>query len=270
VAWLFKVILPRSTFILAAALAAGATAQPFPTRPIRLVVTYAPGGNTDAAARLISPHLTENLGQTIVIDNRGGAGGVVGSEIVAHAVPDGYTVLFCTSAGMSIQPELQPNLPYKVERDFAPISLVLINPQLLVASPALPAKTVADFLKLARAQPGKMNYASVGVGSPGHLAVELMKNLARVDLVHVPYKGSAPALVDLIAGSVSVLFSSVPAMLPHVKSGRIKALAVGSATRTSAAPDIPTVAESNTRCGTAWSRPPARRGRSSRASTRRR
>ena len=218
-------------------------AQPYPVKPIRLISTYAPGGNTDAAARLLAPRLAEHLGQAVVVDNRAGAGGVVGTEIVAHAVPDGYTLLFCTSAGISIQPELQPNLPYKVERDFAPVSLVLVNPQLLVAGPALPAKTLGEFLKLAKAQPGKLNYASVGVGSPGHLAVELMKIMAGIDVVHVPYKGSAPAVVDVLSGNVAVLFSSVPTMLPHMKAGRLKALAVGSATRTAAAPDIPTVAE---------------------------
>jgi len=218
-------------------------ASPYPTKPIRIVVTYVPGGNTDVAARLVAPHLTENLGQLVIIDNRGGAGGVVGTEIVARAVPDGYTLLFGTSAGLSINPQLQPKLPYNVERDFAPISLVLINPQLLVSSPALPAGTLGEFLKLARAQPGKFNYASVGVGSPGHLATELLKIMAKIDIVHVPYKGSAPAVLDLIGGSVSVLFSSVPVMLQHVKAGRLSALAVGSATRTSAAPDIPTVAE---------------------------
>ena len=230
--------------VLIACLAAPAwAASPYPTKPIRIVVTYAPGGNTDTAARIVSTFLAENLGQTFIIDNRGGAGGVVGTEIVARAVPDGYTLLFGTSAGLSINPQLQPKLPYNVERDFAPISLVLINPQLLVSSPALPAGTVGEFLKLARAQPGKINYASVGVGSPGHLATELLKIMAGIDIVHVPYKGSAPAVLDLIGGSVSVLFSSVPVMLQHVKAGRLRALAVGSATRTTAAPDIPTVAE---------------------------
>jgi tripartite-type tricarboxylate transporter receptor subunit TctC len=218
-------------------------ADRYPARPIRIVVTYVPGGNTDVAARLVAPHLTERLGQQVIIDNRGGAGGVVGTEIVARAAPDGYTLLFGTSAGLSINPQLQPKLPYHVERDFAPVSLILVNPQLLVASNGLPAKTVAEFLKLARAQPGRINYASVGVGSPGHLAMELMKIMAGIDIVHVPYKGSAPAVLDLIGGSVSVLFSSVPVMLQHVKAGRLKALAVGSATRSPAAPEIPTVAE---------------------------
>jgi len=231
------------TVLIAGFMAPAWAASAFPTKPIRIVVTYAPGGNTDTAARMVSTFLSENLGQTFIIDNRGGAGGVVGTEIVAHAVPDGYTLLFGTSAGLSINPQLQPKLPYNVERDFAPISLVLINPQLLVSSPALPAGTLGEFLKLARSQPGKINYASVGVGSPGHLATELLKIMAKIDIVHVPYKGSAPAVLDLIGGSVSVLFSSVPVMLQHVKAGRLRALAVGSSTRTAAAPDIPTVAE---------------------------
>jgi tripartite-type tricarboxylate transporter receptor subunit TctC len=228
-----------------ASLAASAAAAPdYPTKPIRIVVTYVPGGNTDVAARLVSSHLADNLGQPVIIDNRGGAGGVVGTEIAARAVPDGYTLLFGTSAGLSINPQLQPKLPYNVERDFAPISLVVINPQLMVAYPGLPANTVGDFLKLARAQPGKINYASVGVGSPNHLAMELLRTMTRIDIVHIPYKGSAPAVIDLMAGNVSVFFSSVPVMVQHVRSGKLKALAVGSATRSPAAPDVPTVAES--------------------------
>ena len=229
---------------LIAWLAAPAWAAEYPVKPIRIVVTYVPGGNTDVVARLVSSYLTSDLGQTIIIDNRGGAGGVVGTEIVARAVPDGYTLLFGTSAGLSINPQLQPKLPYNVERDFAPISLVIINPQLMVAHPGLPANTVGDFLKLARAQPGKINYASVGVGSPSHLGMELLRTMTGIDIVHVPYKGSAPAVIDLMAGNVSVFFSSVPVMVQHVRSGKLKALAVGSAARSPAAPEVPTVAES--------------------------
>jgi tripartite-type tricarboxylate transporter receptor subunit TctC len=221
----------------------GAHAQSYPMKPIRIVVTYVPGGNTDVAARLISPHMSENLGQQVIIDNRGGAGGVVGTEIAARAAPDGYTLLFGTSAGLTINPQLQPRLPYNVERDFAPISLLVINPQLMVAHLGLPAKNIQDFLKLAKAQPGKINYASVGVGSPNHLGMELLKTLSGIDIVHVPYKGSAPAVLDLMSGSVSVFFSSIPVMLTHVKAGRLKALALGSAKRSPAAPEIPTVAE---------------------------
>ena len=225
------------------ALAAGA-AENYPVRPIRIVVTYVPGGNTDNVARLVSPRLTEQLGQSIVIDNRGGAGGVVGTEIAAHSAPDGYTLLFGTSAGLSINPLLHAKLPYDVDRDFAPVSLLVVIPQLMVAYPGLPAKNVAEFLKLARAQPGKINYASVGVGSPNHLGMELLKSMTGIDIVHVPYKGSSPAVIDLIAGNVSVFFSSIPVMLQHVKAGRLRALGVGGAKRSPAAPDIPTVAES--------------------------
>ena len=251
------------------ALSAGA-AENFPVRPIRIVVTYVPGGNTDNVARLVSPHLNEQLGQPIVIDNRGGAGGVVGTEIAAHAAPDGYTLLFGTSAGLSINPQLHAKLPYDVDRDFAPVSLLVVIPQLMVAYPGLPAKNVGELLKLARAQPGKINYASVGVGSPNHLGMELLKSMTGIDIVHVPYKGSSPAVIDLIAGNVSVFFSSIPVMLQHVKAGRLRALAVGSAKRSPAAPDIPTVAESGVpgfeyRPGTACSCPRARHARSSRA-----
>jgi len=195
---------------LIAWLAAPAWAAEYPVKPIRIVVTYVPGGNTDVVARLVSSYLTSDLGQTVIIDNRGGAGGVVGTEIVARAVPDGYTLLFGTSAGLSINPQLQPKLPYNVERDFAPISLVIINPQLMVAHPGLPANTVGDFLKLARAQPGKINYASVGVGSPSHLGMELLRTMTGIDIVHVPYKGSAPAVIDLMAGNVSVFSAAYP------------------------------------------------------------
>ena len=238
--------MPRLLLILCVLAHAGAAlaADRYPVRPIRIVVTYVPGGNTDTAARLVAPHLTNHLGQQVIIDNRGGAGGVVGTEIAARAAPDGYTLLFGTSAGLTINPQLQPKLPYNVERDFAPISLLVINPQLMVAYPGLPAKTVGEFLKLARAQPGRINYASVGVGSPNHLGMELLKTMTGIDIVHVPYKGSAPAVLDLMAGTVSVFFSSIPVMLTHVKSGKLKALAVGSATRSPAAPEIPTVAES--------------------------
>jgi tripartite-type tricarboxylate transporter receptor subunit TctC len=218
-------------------------ASPYPNKPIRIVVTYVPGGNTDVAARLVSVPMSENLGQQVIIDNRGGAGGVVGTEIAARAAPDGYTLLFGTSAGLTINPQLQPKLPYNVERDFAPISLLVINPQLMVAHLGLKASNIGEFLKLARAQPGKINYASVGVGSPNHLGMELLKTMTGIDIVHVPYKGSAPAVLDVMSGTVSVFFSSIPVMLTHVKGGKLKAIAVGSAKRSPAAPDIPTVAE---------------------------
>jgi tripartite-type tricarboxylate transporter receptor subunit TctC len=219
-------------------------AQPYPTKPIRVVVTYPPGGSTDVVARLLGFKLTDLLGQQVVIDNRGGAGGIIGTDIVAHAAPDGYTLLFGTSAGLSINPLLHKKLPYDVQRDFAPVSLVVVNPQVLVAYPGLPANTVSELIKLARARPGQINYASPGVGSPNHMGMELLKSMTHIDLVHVPYKGGGPAMTDLLSGQVSLLFNSIPSVLPQMKTGKLKALAVGSAQRSPAIPDVPTVSES--------------------------
>ena len=243
-------ILRMLSLVFLSGLAAPAVAAPaaaagpaYPNKPIRIVVTYAPGGSTDVVARLLANPLTEILGQQIVIDNRGGAGGIIGTEIVARAAPDGYTLLFGTSAGLTINPLLQRKLPYIVERDFAPISLVVVNPQVLVAYPGLAANTIAELIKLARSRPGQINYASPGVGSPNHMGMELLKAMTGIDLVHVPYKGGAPASTDLIAGQISLLFNSIPSVLQHMRSGRLKALAVGSAVRSPAIPEIPTVAE---------------------------
>jgi tripartite-type tricarboxylate transporter receptor subunit TctC len=219
-------------------------ATAYPVKPVRVIVTYAPGGSTDVVARMLANQLTEKLGQQVVVDNRGGAGGIIGTDIVAHSAPDGYTLLFGTSAGLSINPLLQKRLPYDVERDFAPVSLVVVNPQVLVAYPGLPANNMGELIKLARSRPGQINYASPGVGSPNHMGMELLKSMTGIDLVHVPYKGGGPASTDLIAGQVSLLFNSIPSVLPYMRSGRLKALAVGSATRSPATPEIPTVAES--------------------------
>lgn len=237
--FVFQLIVALSSFV-----AAGVTAADYPTRPIRMVITYPPGGSTDVVARLLAQPLSEYFGQQVVIDNRGGAGGIIGTEIVARAIADGYTLLFGTSAGLSINPLIQKKLPYNVERDFAPVSLIVVNPQVLFAFPGLQANSVGELLKLARARPGQINYASPGVGSPNHMGMELLKSMARIDLVHVPYKGGAPASTELIAGHVQLMFNSMPAMMPHVKGGRLKALAVGSAERSPAAREIPTVAES--------------------------
>jgi len=229
-------------FLLVAAPAEAADG--YPSRPIRIVTTYPPGGSTDVVARMLAQPLVERLGQQIVVDNRGGAGGIIGTEIVARAAPDGYTLLFGTSAGLSINPLIQRKLPYVVERDFAPVSLLVVNPQILCAYPGLAANTVGELLKLARAKPGQINFASPGVGSPNHMGMELLKSMTGIDMVHVPYKGGGPATTDLIAGQVQLLFNSMPSMIPHVKAGRLKVLAIGSATRSPAAPAIPTVAES--------------------------
>jgi tripartite-type tricarboxylate transporter receptor subunit TctC len=230
----------------AAALAAVASisaAQTYPARPVRLVITYPPGGTTDFVGRPLAQKLSDLLGQSVVVDNRGGAGGIIGTMIVAQAPPDGYTLLLGTSAGMVINPLLQSKLPYDAFRDFAPVSRTNINPQALVAHSAVPFNTVKELIAYAKANPGKLNVASSGVGTPNHLGAEMLKHLAGIDIVHVAYKGGGPAMTDLIAGQVQLQFSSIPTVLAHVKAGRIKMLAIGSGKRSPALPDIPTIAE---------------------------
>jgi tripartite-type tricarboxylate transporter receptor subunit TctC len=180
----------------------------------------------------------------MILDNRGGAGGIVGSEIVARAAPDGYTFLVGTAGGMTINPALQPKLPYDPFRDFTPVGMLVNNPQILVAHPTLAARNVKELAALAKAKPGQLNFASAGTGTATHLGLELLKITAGFDAVHVPYKGGAPAVADLIGGQVHLLWVSIPSVLPHVKSGRLRALAVSTAKRSASAPDIPTVAES--------------------------
>jgi len=218
-------------------------AQSYPVRPIRWIVTYPPGGPTDVVARAIGAKLTAAWGQQIVIDNRAGAGGVIGTDLAAKAVPDGYTLLFGTSAGLTINPALSNKLPYDAVKDFAPVSLLVLNPQLLVVHPSVAANSVKELIALAKARPGQLNYASVGQGSPNHLGMELFKALTGTEMVHVPYKGTGPALTDLLGGQIQLMFNSMPSVLPLVASGKLKAFAVGSAQRSAAVPDIPTVAE---------------------------
>ena len=220
-----------------------ALAQEYPSRPIRFIVPYPPGGGTDVVARILQEALAAELGQPVIIDNRGGAAGNLGTDIAAKAPPDGYTVLF-TLSSHTINPKLYDKLPFDVERDFVPISVVALIPQILVAHPSVPANTVQELIALAKANPGKLNYASVGTGSPGHIAGELFKLKTGVDIVHVPYKGGGPAVVDTIGGQVQLLFVSMPAAWQYVKAGKLKAIAVTSAKRSIAAPDVPTVAES--------------------------
>jgi len=220
-----------------------AGAQEYPTKPIRLVITYPPGGNTDLVGRALALKLGEFMGQQVVVDNRGGAGGVLGSMITAQSAPDGYTIMLGTSAGMVINPLLSRKLTYDPVRDFAPVSMVVIVPQLLVIHPQLPVKNVRELIAFAKAKPGYLNAGSSGVGTPNHFGTELLKWLAGVDIVHVPYKGGAPALTDLLGGQIQMAFSSVPAVLPHIKAGRLVALGVGSAKRSPALPNIPTIAE---------------------------
>jgi tripartite-type tricarboxylate transporter receptor subunit TctC len=232
------------TAITLALLGASAFAQGYPNKPIRLVVGFTPGGVSDVLARAMSAKLSQNLGQQVVVDNRPGAGTTIASEFIAKSAPDGYTLYFCDATTHAINASLYTKLPYDSVRDFAFISLVASTPLLLVVNPALPATTVPELIALAKSRAGQLNYASSGNGTIVHLAGETFKSMAGVDLVHVPYKGSAPATVAVIAGDVAFIFSTMPAALPHVKSGRLRALAVTTPARVGAVQDIPTVAES--------------------------
>jgi tripartite-type tricarboxylate transporter receptor subunit TctC len=230
--------------LAAVALAAGpAVAQTYPTKPIKVIVPYPPGGGTDVVARILSEPLSAELGQPIIIDNRGGAAGNVGTDIAAKAPADGYTLLL-TLSSHTINPKLYPKLPFDVEQDFASISLAAMIPQILVVHPSVPANNVKELIALAKSQPGKLNYASVGTGSPGHIAGELFKLRTGVDIVHIPYKGGGPAVTDILGGQVQLLFVSMPAVWQHVKAGKVRAIAVTSTKRSLTAPDVPTIAES--------------------------
>ena len=227
------------TFVAASAPAAE---QPYPNRPVRLLVGYPPGGPADVTARLVAPHLTEALGQQIVIDNRSGAGGTVAAQTLARAEPDGYTIGIVANGEMAISPNLR-KLPYDPLKDFAPVSRIGANQLALVVHPSVAAKTVAELVALAKAKPGAVNFASAGTGSTAHLAGELFKSLAAIDIVHVPYKGAGPALTDLIGGQVQMLITGYPGALPHIKAGRLRALGATGAKRMIAAPDLPTIGE---------------------------
>ena len=218
------------------------SAQQYPVRPVRVIVAGPPGSATDFTARLIAERLSTTLGQQFVIDNRAGAGGIIAHELAANAPADGYTLLFSTSAGLVINP-LLTKVSYDTFRDLAPISLASINPQMLFASPSLAVKNVQDLIALAKAKPGQLNCASAGSGTPNHLGCELLKASAKLDFVHVPYKGATSGITDVVAGQAQFMFNSIPAVLPLVKSGKVRALGVGSVKRSVAAPDVPTIAE---------------------------
>lgn len=223
--------------------AAAHAAEPaYPTKPIRMVVPFAPGGPGDAIGRLIGKKLTENLGQVVVVDNRGGAATIVGTDIAAKSQPDGYTLLLISTTH-AVNPSLYAKLPYDPLRDFDPVTLVTSTPFMLVVHPSLPANTVPELISIARAKPGRLNYGSSGNGSSIHLTSELLEIAAKIDMTHIPYKGSGPAFLDLIAGRINLLFSSTVSSLPHVKSGKVRALAITSQKRAQALPDMPTVAE---------------------------
>lgn len=215
----------------------------YPDRPIKLIVPYPPGGTTDLLARTLAPRLSERLGQPILIENRAGAGGVIGSQVVAKSPADGYTLVFGSIASHGILPAIQVPPPYDPIRDFSPVSLVAITPNVLLANVAAQAKNVAELIALAKSQPGKLNFGSTSLGGSPHMSGELLKSQAKIQMVHVPYKGGAPMLVDLMGGQISYAFDNLPSSIQHIRSGKVKALAVTTAKRWPHAPEIPTMAE---------------------------
>jgi tripartite-type tricarboxylate transporter receptor subunit TctC len=221
-----------------------ADAQAYPSKPIRFVVPYPPGGPLDTVARLLGAKVGESVGQPVVVDNKPGAGGNIGADIVAKSPADGYTILMGAVATHAINPTLYKSIPYDPIKDFAPITQVASTPNVLVVNPSVPANNVREFIAYAKANPGKLNFGSGSTGSAGHLAGELFKSMAGVDMAHIPYKGAAPAMQDLVAGQIQLMFDNLASSLGQVKAGKIKALAVTTAKKTPLAPELPTVAES--------------------------
>ena len=232
----------RLIFVLASLLPAIAAAQQFPSKPIRIVVAFSPGGIADFSTRTFSTRLSEVLSVPVVVENRAGAGGIVGAEVVARSAPDGYTLLV-TSISHTINPSVRKNMPFDAVRDFAPVTLIMDAPNFLVVHPSLPPKSVKELVAFARARPGQISYASSGSGTSTHLSGELFKSLSRVDLVHVPYKSGTPAVTDLVGGHVQMMFSTLPSVIGHVRAGKLRGLAVTSARRFPAAKEYPTMIE---------------------------
>lgn len=241
-----KLIFRLASLIMCAAVLGVATgsalAQDYPSRPIRFVVPLPPGGFTDLLARAIGQKLTESWGQAVVVDNRGGGGTTIGTEIVAKAPPDGYTILL-VPPDLAINPSLYRKLPYDAVKSFAPVTLAAWSPIILAVHPSVPAKSVNELIALAKSKPGQLNYASGGIGTGAHISTELFKSMTEIDMVHIPYKGVGPAVTALLAGQVSMMFGQMPITLPHVKAGKLRALAIASARRSPAMSDLPTVAE---------------------------
>lgn len=234
-------------FLAAAVIAATASpllAQTFPSKSIRLILPYPPGGGSDTIARPIARKMTENIGQQVIVDNRGGAGGNIGMETAARAAPDGYTIVMGLTAQLAVNPALYQKIPYDPIKDFEPITLLANGAYLLVAHPSLPVKTMKDVISIAKKRPNEILYASSGNGSGAHLATELLNNMTGIKLVHVPYKGGGPALVDTISGQTQLLFATPIASSGHLKAGRLRAIAVSTTKRVNSMPDVPTIAES--------------------------
>jgi tripartite-type tricarboxylate transporter receptor subunit TctC len=221
-----------------------AAAETYPAKPVRIVAAFPPGGFVDLTSRVVSGPLGSALGQQVIVDNRGGAGGVVGTEIVARSAPDGYTLTVGSVGTHAVNQSLYRRLPYNVLRDFQPVTRLADAPSILAVHPSLPARSVKELVALARARPGRIMYASAGSGTSTHLAAALFENLARIKLVHVPYKGGGPAIIDVVAGQVPVTFGTAASVSPHTKSGRLRGLAVTGGQRSASLPDLPTIAES--------------------------
>jgi tripartite-type tricarboxylate transporter receptor subunit TctC len=220
-----------------------AVAQDYPNRAIRLIVGAPPGGGTDIIARALAPHMGEQLGQQIVIDNRPGGSGIIGMELAAKSAPDGYTLVMGITGMLAINPSLFPKLPYDPIRDYAPVSLVAVGPNILVIHPSLPVQSVDELIVFAKQRPGKLSYASSGIGGAPHLAGELFKYMAKVDIVHIPYKGAAPATTDVLGGHVPMMFAGMGAAMPHIRAGRLRPMGVAGAKRSSQLPAVPAIAE---------------------------
>lgn len=241
---MLRVALCLSAFLAAVAFASGAAlAQSYPSRAITIVVPFPPGGSVDIIARLIGEKLSQSLGQTVVVDNRSGATGMIGAAQVARSSPDGYTLLLGTTGPITMAPALTEAMAYDSAKDFAPIIQVGITPMVMVVPPSLPAKNLSEFIAYAKARPGKLNFVSSGIGTTGHLAGEMLKFMAGLDMVHIPYRGGAPAAKDLIAGQVELMFQLVPQMQPHIAAGQLRALGISSDKRSKALPDVPTMIE---------------------------
>lgn len=236
---------PTAVMICAACtLSVSVSAQSYPTRPVRLIVPFPPGGTTDVVGRLVAHHLTEAWKEQVIVDNRPGAGATIGTELVAKATPDGYTALLGSITTHAVNPALYTKLNFDPVKDFTPVSLVVSSPQLLAVHPSVQSKSVKELIAHAKAAPGKFNFASAGSGTSPHLTFELFKSMAGVDIVHVPYKGTGPAINDLLAGQVQMMITGVVALMPYIKSGRLRGLGVTSAQRVSVLPDLPTIIES--------------------------
>jgi tripartite-type tricarboxylate transporter receptor subunit TctC len=236
-------IVPVAAIAVSFAIVGGASAQAWPAKTVRVIVPYAAGGGADFVARVYARTLGEALGQQFVVDNRGGANGNIGAEMAAKSPPDGYTLLLSASSNLTVNPSIYRKMPFDALKDFAPVSQAATQPTILVIHPALPATTLKDFVALARSRPAQLNFGSAGTGSSAHLAAELFKVVAKVDMVHVPYKGTGPATADLLAGQIPLMFNNLPPSMPLIRAGRLRALAVTSLARSPAAPDVPTMAE---------------------------